>query len=356
MLKYFLERGVWKGLVGSNIGRLTMETLILTRKEIESLLQMEEIIEAVEKAFREKGLGRVQMPPKTYIFYHGYGGDLRCMPSYLEQLDVSAVKVVTVHPENPSKHGLPTVMAVIVLIEPETGFPLAVMDGTWITALRTGAAGTVAAKYLAKKDVRTIGLVGAGVQSKTQLQALLTFYRKLEEVKIYDVVEESKAKLADEFSGSCGGVMRFTPVSSVKEAVAEADLIVTATPSRKPLIMADWVEEGTHFNCIGADAPGKEELDPKILLKSSKIVVDDMAQAIHSGEVNVPISKGIFKEENIYGELGEIVAGLKPGRTSLSEITVFCSTGLAIQDAVTAKLAYDKALIKGVGRKINLTL
>lgn len=314
---------------------------------------MEETIKVVEEAFREKGFGRVQMPPKTYIFYHKHKGDLRCMPSYLEKLDVSAVKTVTVHPENPSKRRLPTVMATLVLVEPETGFPLAVMDGTWITAIRTGAAGAVAAKHLAKKDVRIVGLIGAGTQSKTQLQALLTLYKKLEEVRIYDIVEEARVKLAEKFAESGA---KLVPVSSVKEAVAGVDLVVTATPSRRPIVMAKWICEGVHFNCIGADAPGKEELDPEILLKSSKVVVDDMAQAIHSSEVNVPIAKGIFKEENIYGELGEIVAGLKPGRTSPSEITVFCSTGLAIQDAVTAKLAYEKALNQGVGRKISLVL
>ena len=143
------------------------------------------------------------------------------------------------------------------------------------------------------------------------------------------------------------------PVKNAKEAVEDADIIVTATPSRKPLVSDEWVSEGTHITCIGADAPGKEELDPHILTHA-KIYVDDWDQALHSGEVNVPLSKGIITKEDIYGELCEVVAGLKPGRTSHEEITVFSSTGLAIQDAVTAKLVYEKALAGNLGQWIEM--
>jgi alanine dehydrogenase len=142
-------------------------------------------------------------------------------------------------------------------------------------------------------------------------------------------------------------------VDTVEEAVENADIVVTTTPSRKPLVMDDMVSPGMHFNCIGADAPGKEELDPAIL-KRAKIVVDDWEQAIHSGEINVPISQGIILRENILGEIGEVIAGLKPGRKSDEEITIFTSTGLAVQDAVTAQIAYEKALKKKVGRFIKI--
>ena len=142
-------------------------------------------------------------------------------------------------------------------------------------------------------------------------------------------------------------------VESVKEAVEGADIVVTTTPSIKPLVSGEWVTPGMHFNCIGADAPGKEELDPVILTRA-KIVIDDWEQAFHSGEINVPFAKGIITKQHVWGDIGEVVAGLKPGRTASDEITVFTSTGLAIQDAVTAELAYKKALAKKIGQFIEI--
>jgi len=151
-----------------------LETLILTDDEVKKLLSLSEVVEAVESAFKEKGLGRVQMPAKLYLYYRKYDGDLRTMPAFLEDLDISAVKIVNVHPNNPTKNSLPTVMAVITLIDPSTGEPIAIMGGTTITDMRTGAAGGIAAKYLARKDSQTLGLVGAGAQARTQLMALLS--------------------------------------------------------------------------------------------------------------------------------------------------------------------------------------
>jgi alanine dehydrogenase len=330
-----------------------MRVLLLTESEIKPLLSMSEVMEAVEEAFREKALGYVQMPPKVYLTYEEYEGDLRVMPSYLERLGVSAVKVVNSHSQNPRRFNLPTVMAIIILVDPKSGAPLSIMNGTWITAMRTGAAGGVAAKYLARQNPKRIGLVGAGTQARTQLMALLGLYGRLGEVRVWSRSRESREKYASEMRSLYGDRAEVIPVETVKDAVVDADIIVTTTPSRKPLVMDDWVSEGTHITCIGADAPGKEELDPAIL-KRARIFVDDWKQGSHSGEINVPLAKGIITEEDVVGELGEVVAGLKPGRTSLEEITVFTSTGLAVQDAVTAKLVYEKALAKNVGRWIDL--
>jgi alanine dehydrogenase len=330
-----------------------LETLILTAEEVKKLLSFSEVIEAVESAFREKGLGRVQMPAKIYLYYPKYNGDLRTMPSFLENLSISAVKIVNVHPENPKKNGLPTVMAVITIIDPSTGAPLAIMGGTTITDMRTGAAGAIAMKYLARKNSKILGLVGAGAQAKTQLTALLQVSNKLEEVRVWSRTEETRNKFVTEIQQVYGHLIRIVPVASVRKAVEGADIIVTTTPSRMPLVMDDMVSAGMHLTCIGADAVGKEELDPKILNKA-KIVVDDWAQASHSGEINVPLSHGIITKENIWAEIGKIAAGLKPGRQSQDEITIFTSTGLAVQDAVTAKIAYSKAIAAKVGRFIRL--
>ena len=331
----------------------SMKTLLLTEKDVKQLLSMDEVMQAVESAFKAKGSGHAQMPAKIYLFYDKYNGDLRAMPSYIEELDISAVKIVNSHPENPIKHGLPTVMATIILVDPKNGGPLAIMGGTWATDMRTGAAGGIAAKYFAKKDSKVVGLVGAGAQARTQLMGLISLYKKFEEVRVWSLPDGTKEAFVAEMEPKYGDVAKIIAVESVKDAVEGADIVVTVTPSRKPLVSNDWVKSGMHFTCIGADAPGKQELDPDIL-RRVKIFVDDWEQASHSGEINVPLTKGIITRQNISGDIGEVVAGLKPSRTSPDEITVFTSTGLAVQDAVTADLAYKKALAKGIGQFVEI--
>ncbi|PVX27057.1 MAG: alanine dehydrogenase [Candidatus Bathyarchaeum sp.] len=329
-----------------------MKTLILSEEDIKNLLSLKEVIDAVESAFRMKGLGHAQMPPKQYLFLNKYNGDLRTMPAYLEETDAVTVKVVNSHPENRKRHGLPAVMATIILVDPKTGAPEAIMGGTRITALRTAAAGAVAAKYLANPKPKTVGIVGAGTQARTQLMGLQLMFKTIEEVRVWDIDEKASVKYVEEMKAK-GSQERICSVGSVRDAVQGADIIVTATPSRKPLVSLEWVDAGTHINCIGADAPGKQELDPAILLKS-KIVVDDWSQSCHGGEINVPFAKGIIKKEDVWGDICEIVAGLKQGRTSPDEITVFTSTGLAIQDAATAKITYQKALKQKIGKQIDI--
>jgi len=329
-----------------------MRTLIVPDSVIRDLVSMREVIEAVENAFREKALKRVQMPSKVYLLYEGLG-DLRVMPCHMESLGISSVKIVNSHPYN-RERGLPTVMAVILLIDPETGFPKALMGGTWITGVRTGAAGAVAAKYLSRRDCEVAAFIGAGSQARMQLRGLVEVLEKLQEIRVYDVRPEAQESFLRFIEESYPGRFCASRSGSVVDAVRGADVIVTTTPSRRPIILNEWIGEGVHFNCLGADAPGKQELDPGILRRASKIVVDDLEQAIHSGEVNVPISMGLLSRDEIYGELGEIVAGFKRGRERDDEITIFTSTGLAIQDAVTAKLVYERAVEKGLGIPVEL--
>jgi len=219
--------------------------------------------------------------------------------------------------------------------------------------MRTGAAGGVAAKYLARKDSEVVGLVGAGAQARTQLAALLSIYRELEEVRVWSRTATTREAYIDEMKPDCPNVAKMVAVESAEDAVKDADIVVTTTPSRKPIVLNDWVGKGTHFNCIGADAPGKQELDPAILTRA-KIIVDDWEQASHSGEINVPLSKKIITRQNIWGNIGEVVAQAKPARTSIDEITIFTSTGLAVQDAATAELAYKRALTKRIGRFVDI--
>jgi alanine dehydrogenase len=330
-----------------------MKTLLLSESAVKEVLSMEDVIPAVESAFRMKGVGNAQMPPKQYLFIKKHTGDLRTMPSYLEDIDVVAVKIVNVHPNNRIKHNLPTVMATIQLIDPTTGAPLAIMGGTWITDLRTGAAGAIATKYLANDDPQIIGLVGAGAQAKTQLMGLLQLHQKIEEIRVWSRTTTSARSYANDVESLHSRVPRIVPVTSIQNAVQGADIVVTTTPSRTPLVSEDWIDDGTHINCIGADAPGKQELDPAILTRA-KIVVDCAEQGCHSGEINVPLAQGIITEEDIWGDICEIVAGLKPGRTSTDEITVFTSTGLAIQDAASAHIAYTRALERNLGEFVEI--
>jgi alanine dehydrogenase len=327
----------------------TMENKILwlNKKEVESLLDMKGTLKVVEEAFRQHGLKKVQMPPKLYLYFKNHNGDLRTMPGYLEVQDITGVKIVNVHPDNPTK-GLPTVMALVILNSTETGAAIAIMDGTHLTDMRTGAAGGLAVKYLARKNAKVVGLVGTGKQARTQLSAISEIIA-IGEVKATSVSEKSNIVFKAEMEKKLN--CEITAKKSIRE-VCDCDILVTTTPSREPVVMNEWIAEGTHINAIGADAPGKEELDPAIL-KRARVVVDDIPQASHSGEVNVPISKGLLGVKDICCELGEVIAGKKKARMNDSDITVFDSTGLAIQDVATADMVYRNALKANIGIKLQ---
>ena len=334
----------------------TVKTLLLTGKQVIKLLDMKDVLGAVEDAFRHKGLGKAQMPPKLYLFYEKFDGDLRTMPSYVEDMDVSSVKIVNVHPQNAKRYGMRTVMGLLVLVNPHTGAPLAIMDATHITDMRTGGASAIASKYLARPNPKVLGIIGAGNQARTQMLALLTQYGSFEDVRVFDLYPEKSKALVREFRRKYKDrVGKFAAAKEAKDTVVDSDIVVTCTSSRAPIVMDEWVRDGTHFNCIGADAPGKQEMDPRIL-KRAQLVIDDWEQASHSGEINVPLTKGQLAREDVNAEIGEVVAGLKPGRKDDEQITVFCSTGLAIQDCLTAKIVYDHAMVQKVGRSVHIVL
>ena len=289
-------------------------------------LDIREVNAAIEEAFAEHGRGRVQMPPKIYVtFDHG---DFRTMPAYIPSLSLAGVKIVNVHPGNP-RIGFPTVMALTVILDPGTGIPVAILNATGLTDLRTGASGGIAAKYLAPSHSVSLGIVGSGRQAAAQLDAIAAEL-EVKAIKVWSRNEKNAVSFCRKY-----GALDCT-VAPI-EKVCDCDLLVTTTPSREPVVRSEWIHEGTHINAIGADAPGKEELDPGILQRA-RVFVDDPAQAVHSGEINVPIAKGLFSPDSIEGTLGEVVLGRKK-RMSDSEITVFDSTGLAIQDLAIADIA-----------------
>jgi len=317
-----------------------MATLLLDRNAIKTLIKMSDVINVVEEAFRMCGEGRGKMPSKTYLSLEH--GDFRAMPAALP--GCAGLKWVNVHPQNPSV-GLPSIMGILIYSDPETGYPLAIMDATEITAYRTGAAATIASKYLARRDSKTIGIIGAGFQAHAQILAHTELFNTIS-VNVFDVSQAAVGRLMQSFP-------QF-PIRncSIQEAVA-SDIVCTLTPSRSPIIKREWVILGTHINAVGADAPGKQELEPSIL-KEAVVVVDDMKQASSSGEINVPVQKGIYSIDEVYGTLAEIVVGKKKRRTDNKAITVFDSTGIAVEDMAVAELLFEKAQQTGGYPSIDL--
>ncbi len=324
------------------------KTVLLTRENIEQILDMQHCLEAVEEAFAEYGRGEARMPPKVYLDIPEFNGDFRAMPAFLPKMKASGIKWVNVHPQNPS-HGLPSVMATIILSDPETAYPIAVMDGTYVTSMRTGAAGGIAAKYLARKGSKVLALVGCGAQAQTQLEAVGLVFQ-LEKIKVFDVSKEYALSFGKRMPKYAALIQ---PCEDVEECVRDADIVTTVTPAREPVIMDGWLSPGTHVNAIGADAQGKQELASEIT-RNAKVIIDDWGQASHSGEVNIPLSSGVITRDDIHGTLGEIIVGKTRGRENDEEITVFDSTGLAVQDMATAFYAYNQCRKQGIGTEIQL--
>jgi alanine dehydrogenase len=323
-----------------------METLILDSDDVTESTQITEVIDAVEGAFGAYARGDVQMPAKSYIDLPQYNGDFRSMPAYIEaeDWDAAAVKWVNVHPDNPDTEGLPTVMGTIIYSDPETGFPLALLDGTDLTRLRTGAAAAVATRYLAREDATSLGLVGAGIQSHSQLEAV-SQVRDIETVVLSDLDEEAIREF-EELYGDEFDIEEGSP-----NEAARCDVVSTTTPVREPIVSE--VGEDTHINAMGADAEGKHEIADEVLM-NAKLVIDDYEQCIHSGEINVPWHNGVLDDDNLHGELGDVVTGKIDGRTDADGVTIFDSTGLAIQDVAAAHVVYEDAVANDVGTEFPL--
>lgn len=325
------------------------KTLFLTQKEVARLVDYPTAIRAVEGAFKTYARGRAVMPPKVYLPLPG-NNDLRAMPAYLAHPSTCGLKWVNVHPNNPKK-GLPSVMAVIVINDPKTGAPLAIMDGRLITKLRTAAAGAVAAKALAKAGSHRVGLAGCGAQAEGQLLALAEVF-ELTLVRVWGYLPGEAGRFCRRMRLKLPGA-RWQPAETVKDCAKNADILVTVTPSHRPIVKQAWLSPGVHINAIGADGPGKQELDPEIL-RGARVYVDDYAQAIHGGELNVPVAKRQYNPKRLSGSMGEVLLKQKTGRQTDKQITVFDSTGLAIHDVALGFEAMQRALQRGIGRSLAL--
>ncbi|MFB6163343.1 MAG: ornithine cyclodeaminase family protein [Halococcoides sp.] len=320
-------------------------TRLIGSDAVRAVADPEAIVEAVREAFAAMAVGDVVMPAKSYVDLPRYDGDFRSMPASVEADDWegAAMKWVNVHPDNP-RRGHPTVMGTIVYSDPETGVPLAALDGTTITRLRTGAAAAVATDVLARDDASTLGLVGAGAQADAQFEAIATV-REIERVVVADEDRTAAADFARRYADRVD-----VSVETVADA-ARCDVVSTLTPVEEPIVHT--VGESTHVNAMGADAAGKHEIaDP--ILADARIVVDDREQCRHSGEVNVPLDRGTVDESALEESLSAVVAGDLPGRRADDGVTVFDSTGLAIQDVAAAHVTYEAAREADLGDDYDL--
>jgi ornithine cyclodeaminase/alanine dehydrogenase len=318
--------------------------LYLSRKDVETInLPMQEIIDALEAMFKEKGAGRTEMPPKPGIHTRPEAF-IHAMPAYIPSLQSAGMKWVSGYPDNQRK-GLPYITGVLLLNDPETGVPIAIMDCTWITAKRTGAATAVAAKCLARPDSTTIGIVACGVQGRSNLEALTCLF-KIKKVKAYDLYPEIAERYATEMSKALN--LDIEPVKRLPEAVKGLDLVVTSGPilkHPKPLIEPGWLSEGAFASPVDFDSYWKGEAIRQI----NKLATDDLVQMRYYRQ------EGYFRETpEPYADLGEIVAGLRPGRESPEERTMSINLGLALDDMATAIRICQLAKTKGVGVELPL--
>ena len=330
-----------------------METeamLLLTRSEVASLLGLAECIDAVEEAFRLHAEG-LSLPPGVLETLTVDGGfHIKAAGLRLAGGSYYAAKVNGNFPLNTERFGLPTIQGVVILFDAGRGRPLAVMDSMELTALRTAAATGVAAKYLASPDSKVATVCGCGVQGRAQLRALAQVLR-IEKVYAFDSDDGRAEIFAREMSAELGVEVEAAP--DLQKAVSESDVCVTCTPSRRPILMRGDVRPGTFVAAVGADNPRKQELDPG-LMASGKIVVDILEQCAAIGDLHHALEAGVVTRDDVYAELGEIITGRKPARTSEEEIIIFDSTGTALQDVAAAAIVYKRALRAGRGVKLNL--
>lgn len=324
--------------------------LILSEKEIQSLVDIEELTQALERAHIQYSTGKAVMPVRLVVPLPEIKGRITSMPGYLGEDKALGMKVVTYFPENPQR-GLPIILATIMLYSAETGKLVALMDGAYITAIRTACASVMAARALANPETPLMAILGAGVQARAQIRAL-TQTRQISEIRVYDVVEASARRLKEELEKEVG--VKIKTVESPLEAVRNADLIVTVTTATEPILRADWLKPGVHINAIGSHRPDLREIDATTLARS-KIVVDSReAIMAECGDILLAIKEKAITASSVQAEIGEVLAGKKPGRTSPDERTLYKAVGIAIQDVATASLIYHKALQQKVGTHVEI--
>lgn len=323
-----------------------MKTLLLNKEEVGRLIHIKEVIGTVEDAYKAFNSGQVTQPAYTCIHLPPPRGEIDFKLSYCEGNEIISMKASSGgFPNNPAEYGVPSGMGTILLFDARTCALICVMDGSLLTGLRTGAAGAVSVKALARKNAKTVTSIGTGNQARMQIRAIREVMQ-IETIHAWDHHPETLAQYRADIEREFG--IPVMAARSKQAAVEQADILVTTTRGKGTLVEAAWVQPGTHIVAIGTDTYGKQEVEPEIF-RGAKIVNDSISQCIEKGETWHPLNQNIICREDIHAELGEILLGTKPGRETEDEITIFDSTGMAIQDNTTAAKIYRNAIASQVG-------
>jgi ornithine cyclodeaminase len=323
--------------------------LLLSKRDIKRVFSMREAIEADKKAFQMHAEGRCVTPLRTNIQAPKYEGSFLFMPAYIEEMDTAALKIVNLFPQN-INNGIPSSPAQVLLMDGKTGLITALLDGTYVTQLRTGGASGAAFDLLGREDAKEGALIGTGGQAASQLEAMIAA-KKLDKVCIYDLNYERTFAFTQRMQKELEAYgTEFIAVTSSNDAIKNADLITTVTPSRKPVFDGSKVKAGATVSCVGSYQPYMQEMDPVILERAEKIYFDsEEAVLSEAGDFIIPLNEGRIKKSDFTGDLGDVILGKVTGRENDSEIIVFKTVGVATQDLITAKEIYNKAVEIGIG-------
>ncbi|MFN3621430.1 MAG: ornithine cyclodeaminase family protein [Nitrososphaerales archaeon] len=324
--------------------------LILTTDDLKQILHMKDVMNEVREAFLELAEVGAKSPKRTILEIPKFNGTMLFMPAYLQKMGSLTLKIVGFYPNNISK-GLDTISSVLCYIDPESGVPLAIMDGKYVTAMRTAAMTALATDYLARKDIDSIGVVGAGVQAEYQLKGVLEV-RSAKRVYVYDALVDKGRRFAEKVKR--GIELTAETLDSANDVASRSDILIVATTSTQPVFDGERLSKGVYIASIGWVGPEGRELDTTTV-KRSKVVVDTLEGALsESGDIIIPIKEGAIDEKHIWCELKDLISGSKKGRESAEEITLWKSVGVGVADAAAAKLAYNKAQEKKIGQSIKI--
>ncbi len=330
-----------------------MKLRIISKEEVKGAVSMAQAIETVKSAFAQLSKGHARVPIRTQLGIPLHDGVTLFMPAYLEESDDLGMKMVSVFSGNIDQ-GLPVINALVTLVDPETGLPTAIIDGTYLTALRTGAASGAATELLARSDARTVGVLGTGVQGRTQLQAVCTV-RPIERVLVFDTRRGAAERFQEEMADSGPPIpSRIEVASTAKHAVSLADVVCTATTSTTPVFLDSDVRPGTHINAIGSFTPQMQELPAETVARALLVVDSREAVWAEAGDLIIAKKRGLITEASVHAEIGEIVAGTKAARASGEQVTLFKSVGNAVQDVSVGARILEEAKRKGLGTIVEL--
>jgi ectoine utilization protein EutC len=327
-----------------------VDVRILKESEIRALIGPADALRAVREAFAKLARGQATLPGVIGLDIPEHRGEVHVKGAHLHGSPFFSIKEAAGFYDNP-RRGLPVGSGLVLVFEAATGLlKMILLDNGYLTELRTGAAGALAADLLARRDVTTVGILGSGGQARYQLEALLGV-RRPRGVLVYGRSPASVAAYAREMEDRFR--LPVTPVASAQEVVAASDIVVTTTPSREAIVRSEWVRPGTHVTAMGSDGPDKRELESALLARADKVVADRLDQCLRLGEIHHAVAEGLMGAGRVYGELGELAAGLKAGRTSDTEITIADLTGVGVQDAAVADIVASAALAAGLGQTIE---